>query len=167
ARPMSGCPFQPRCPLGKDKEICSNTVPDLQIVGASEVACHFAGTKVFSTKSGEIRAPRAVSDAPPLFALEGIKVEFPVRNTALFQPRRMMRAVDDVSLNLFPGEALGVVGESGSGKSTLARVMMRLIDPTAGSVNFAGSDITHLGRDDLRTFRNRVQMVFQDPLNSL
>jgi peptide/nickel transport system ATP-binding protein len=167
ARPMPGCPFQPRCPLGKDKEICGNTAPELQTVGASQVACHFAGTKVFSTENGEARTPRAASEASPLFALEGIKVEFPVRNAALFQPRRVMRAVDDVSIKLFPGEALGVVGESGSGKSTLARVMMRLIDPTAGSIKFAGNDITHLGRDDLRSFRNRVQMVFQDPLNSL
>ena len=79
----------------------------------------------------------------------------------------MLRAVDDVSVDVLPGEALGVVGESGSGKSTLARVMMRLVDPTRGKVVFNGNDITRLGRKQLVDFRDRVQMVFQDPFNSL
>jgi peptide/nickel transport system ATP-binding protein/oligopeptide transport system ATP-binding protein len=76
-------------------------------------------------------------------------------------------AVDDVSFSLERGETLAVVGESGAGKSTLARLVLRLIEPDAGTVHFDGTDLTKLGEGQMRRFRRHMQMVFQDPYSSL
>ncbi len=78
-----------------------------------------------------------------------------------------IRAVDGVSLTIAPGEVVGLVGESGSGKTTFGRAVLRLTDPTAGSIHFAGEDITRLDRDAMRPFRRRMQIIFQDPYASL
>jgi ABC-type oligopeptide transport system ATPase subunit len=80
--------------------------------------------------------------------------------------RRSLRAVDGVTLDLYPGETFGIVGESGSGKSTLLRMALRLTRPTAGRVLFEGRDIASLSGPDLRTVRRRLQAVFQDPASS-
>jgi oligopeptide/dipeptide ABC transporter ATP-binding protein len=84
-----------------------------------------------------------------------------------FGPRPRLRAVDDVSLSIAPGEVLGLVGESGSGKSTIGRLVLRLIDPSSGSVAFDGRDITGMSVAQLRPLRRSMQMVFQDPYASL
>jgi ABC-type glutathione transport system ATPase component len=81
--------------------------------------------------------------------------------------RREVRAVDDVSFNIEQGETLGLVGESGSGKSTIGRLMLRLIEPTSGSVRFDQRDLTSLSARELRTSRREMQIVFQDPFASL
>ena len=77
------------------------------------------------------------------------------------------RVVDDVSFAIRRGETLGLVGESGSGKSTVARMILRLIEPTAGAVRFAGEDVLSAGRRELRALRRRMQIVFQDPYAAL
>jgi oligopeptide/dipeptide ABC transporter ATP-binding protein len=93
---------------------------------------------------------------------------FPVANSSLFRRKReFVHAVDDVSLEVHPGETLGLVGETGCGKSTLARCIARLYDLTSGSVTFDGMDISHLSRRAMRPLRREIQMIFQDPYGSL
>ena len=78
-----------------------------------------------------------------------------------------VHAVEDVTLTVRRGETLGIVGESGCGKSTTARLILRLLDPTAGTIRFDGQDISHLSQRALRPLRREMQMIFQDPYSSL
>jgi peptide/nickel transport system ATP-binding protein len=109
----------------------------------------------------------------PLLAADGLVKHFPLRGLAAWlagvrgQPAPAVRAVDRVSLGIEPGETLGLVGESGCGKSTVARCLLRLIEPTAGRVQFDGADLTALADEPLRRLRRDLQMVFQDPTASL
>ena len=104
----------------------------------------------------------------PLLSLSHVTKTFPVRSAGLFRrSTEHVSAVDDVSLDVHPGETLGLVGETGCGKSTLARCVLRLHDIDSGTVTFAGEDITHLSRQRMRGVRRDVQMVFQDPYGSL
>jgi oligopeptide/dipeptide ABC transporter ATP-binding protein len=99
--------------------------------------------------------------------VEDLKKYFPVRRGLLQRTRAQIRAVDGVSFALEPGETLCLVGESGSGKSTVGRLALRLIEPTEGSVRLDGHDITRLNRAEMRPWRKRAQIVFQDPYASL
>lgn len=103
----------------------------------------------------------------PLLSARNLVKTFPGRRTRTGRAAPAVRAVDDVSFDLRPGETLGLVGESGCGKSTTGRMLVRLLQPTGGSVTFDGTDITHLGQRALRPVRRHVQMVFQDPVSSL
>jgi peptide/nickel transport system ATP-binding protein len=111
--------------------------------------------------------PRPARRTPgePLLTVAGLTREF--RRPGGGLRRDVLRAVDEVSLDVRSGETLGVVGESGSGKTTLARMIVRLLAPTSGSIVFAGQDITRLSERDLRPVRRDLQMVFQDPVSSL
>ncbi len=105
--------------------------------------------------------------AQPILEVRNLRVHFPVRQRVFGPVRAMVRAVDDVSLNLAPGETVGLVGESGCGKTTLGRAVVRLVEPTGGSIWFQGRDITQLTRGELRANRRGFQIVFQDPHGAL
>ncbi len=112
-------------------------------------------------------APEA-NGQPLLLEAEHVQLYFPIKQGVLIDRTiGVVHAVDDVSIGLTEGQTLGIVGESGCGKSTLARCMVRLLEPTAGTLRFRGNDITHLGRRRLEPFREEAQLVFQDPVASL
>jgi oligopeptide transport system ATP-binding protein len=102
-----------------------------------------------------------------LLEVRNLKVYFPVKHGLFSRVKAFVRAVDDVSFTLGAAETLGVVGESGCGKTTLGRAVVRLIEPTAGSITFQGEEISRLHGDELRERRRGFQMIFQDPIGSL
>ena len=104
---------------------------------------------------------------PPLLKVEGLKTWYPLRKGVFSRVYDHVKAVDDVSLEVYEGETLGLVGESGCGKTTLGRSILRLAEPTGGKVWFDGIDVTSLKGKDLRDFRKQAQIVFQDPYSSL
>ncbi|HIV35060.1 MAG TPA: ATP-binding cassette domain-containing protein [Candidatus Blautia intestinigallinarum] len=95
--------------------------------------------------------------------VEGLSKEFDVKRKRFFDKQEKLRAVQDVSLTVLEGETLGIVGESGCGKSTLGRLIMRLIEPTAGKICLDGEDLTSMSQKELRLRRKDFQMIFQDP----
>lgn len=103
----------------------------------------------------------------PLVEINNIKKYFPIKGGVLKRTIGHVKAVDDVSFQIFQGETLGIVGESGSGKSTLGRVILRLLDPTDGEILFNGVDISTMSQRQIRQYRNDMQIVFQDPFASL
>ena len=116
-------------------------------------------------------APTAGSNAPDgqtLVKVNGLKMYFPV-TAGLFIQKKIadVRAVDGLDFEVKKGETLGLVGESGCGKSTTGRAVLQLYRPTAGTINFDGTELTELKGTDLRRFRRRMQMIFQDPYSSL
>jgi oligopeptide/dipeptide ABC transporter ATP-binding protein len=108
-----------------------------------------------------------MAEAVPLLQVEGLKKHFPVRKGLLRRTVGQIYAVDDVSFTIRSGETLGLVGESGCGKTTVGRAILRLIEPTAGTLRLDGRDITRLGKAELRPFRRQMQIIFQDPFSSL
>jgi oligopeptide/dipeptide ABC transporter ATP-binding protein len=103
----------------------------------------------------------------PLLQVRDLVKRFPVRRTLFARPSAWVQAVDGVSLDLYPGETLALVGESGSGKTTLGRLLLRLLDPTSGTIRFDGTDFLALKPRDLRRARRHIQVIFQDPYGSL
>jgi len=103
----------------------------------------------------------------PLLSVQNLKVHFPVRSGLMLRQTGKVKAVDGVSLEIGGGETVGLVGESGCGKSTLAKAVVRLLKPNEGTVTFSGTEITGLSPRVLRPFRREMQMIFQDPVESL
>jgi len=108
------------------------------------------------------------TSAQPLISIKDLKVHFPLAGGSLFRrSRQVVKAVDGVSLDIYPGETLGLVGESGCGKSTLGRAILRLTDPTSGQILFRGNDLAHLSNSAMREQRRHLQIIFQDPYSAL
>jgi len=106
-----------------------------------------------------------------LIRVENLKKYFPVRTGILASLRtretQMLKAIDDISFSITRGEIFGIVGESGSGKTTTGRAILRLEEPTSGSVTFEGTDIIELNKDEMKKLRREMQLIFQDPFESL
>jgi peptide/nickel transport system ATP-binding protein/oligopeptide transport system ATP-binding protein len=108
-----------------------------------------------------------MTEARALLEVSGLVKHYPVRNGILRRAVGKVHSVDGVSFAVGVGETLGLVGESGCGKSTVARSILRLVEPTSGSIKLNGLDITHLGKTELRSHRRSMQIIFQDPFASL
>src|SRR5678815_2562915 len=107
------------------------------------------------------------SEGQPLLSVRELTKHFPIKKGIFGKPGGFVRAVDGVSFDVMPGETLGLVGESGCGKSTTGRMILRLIEPTSGSVEFDGIDLVKLDKSAMRKLRRRIQVIFQDPFSSL
>jgi peptide/nickel transport system ATP-binding protein len=103
----------------------------------------------------------------PILDIQDIVKYFPLTGGLWSKPKAWIKAVDGVSFQIRKGESFGLVGESGCGKTTLGRIILRLLEPDAGSILLNGVDVTHLTRHEMRPFRRHVQMIFQDPQASL
>lgn len=111
--------------------------------------------------------PSSVAVGEPLLEVRQLTKHYPVGHRKLMGSAGIIRAVDDVSFTLHRGETLGIVGESGCGKSTLARALLRLVEPTGGQAMLGGKDIFKLSRSEMRRYRRKLQIIFQDPFSSL
>jgi len=110
---------------------------------------------------------RQAANRAPVLEVTDLKKHFPVRKGLLARQVGTVYAVDGVTFSIREGETLGLVGESGCGKSTAGRTVLRLLEPTAGTVRIDGEDITRLSKSELRPFRRQMQIIFQDPFSSL
>lgn len=103
----------------------------------------------------------------PLVNVQNLTVRFPARNSLFGRPQSFVTAVDDASFSIYKNETLGLVGESGCGKTTLGRTLLGLVNPSAGTITYHGTNITQLSKEQVRALRKNVQLVFQDPYSSL
>jgi peptide/nickel transport system ATP-binding protein len=184
-----GCRFAERCPAVFER--CRAETPAFHETRPGHFSrCHLAeavptlekggaggGAPTFATdapsnspqppfaKGGE--SPRAVNSQSSILSVSDLAVHFPIRKGLFKRTVGHVKAVDGVSLELGAGETLALVGESGCGKTTLARAVLRLIEPSAGTVSLAGEDLASLAGEALRRKRAAMQIVFQDPFSSL
>jgi peptide/nickel transport system ATP-binding protein len=127
-----------------------------------EVTSHLIITKDERKKYHE-----KIFSGNPILKVTGLKTYFPIRKGVFGRTKNFIKAVDDVSFDVYPGETLGLVGESGCGKTTLGRTILRLIEPTDGNVIYKGVNIASLTQSDMRKIRKNIQIIFQDPYSSL
>ncbi|HTE13903.1 MAG TPA: ABC transporter ATP-binding protein [Burkholderiales bacterium] len=174
--PPPGCRFAPRC--AARQPACEQGLPEMaEVIPGRYTACLRSqeldrlgplalGLQVPAQSSAAVKS---VDRATPLLSVRALKTYFDV-STGLktFGGRRAeVRAVDDVSFDVFKGETVGLVGESGCGKTTVGRTLLRLEKSTAGTISFGGTDVTHMGGEALKNYRRKIQVIFQDPFSSL
>jgi peptide/nickel transport system ATP-binding protein len=133
----------------------------LPMIGAARA------TVTASEAVGYSASAHSAARGTKLLELDGVAKHFALAKEGYFEAARVLRAVDGVDLTVFKGETVGLVGESGCGKSTLARLVVRIHEPSAGTIRFAGHDITRADAATIRPLRRRLQMIFQDPYASL
>ena len=138
------------------------TVSDFMTEGGQEKSFDTAALK----KEKTIR-PIDEAKNPVILEIKNLEKHFPLKTGFFGNVKEWVKAVDSVSLKVRKGRTLGLVGESGCGKTTLGRTILRLIEPTKGSIVYNGQDITHLGSSELRALRRKIQIIFQDPYASL
>ena len=123
--------------------------------------------KLVVSKSERDAAHKILYAKAPILQIKNLKTYFPIKKGIFGKPKDFVKAVDDVTFDVYPGETLGLVGESGCGKTTLGRAVLRLVEPTAGDVFFKGVNITKVDLKTLRDLRKDIQIIFQDPYSSL
>ncbi len=168
--PPEGCRFRPRCKYAIDA--CMNVPPFVEVeeghlaacIRAHEIEALDTGTP---PRSGSSAAHGSDLGGAAILDIRHASKFFPVGGGFLKGASKLVRAVNDVSLTVRPGETLGLVGESGCGKSTLGRLVLRLEDPTAGEIFFEEIDLAPLSRRKMTDVRKKLQVIFQDPYSSL
>jgi peptide/nickel transport system ATP-binding protein len=179
--PLPGCAFHPRCRFAQ--ELCRTEMPPLFALEAgSKARCWkydavkgvlfppsiaAKGDPIRVTVSGAGAATSEPRSAKPLLSVRNLVKHFPIKGGVLRTTIGHVRAVDGVSFDIYEGETFGLVGESGCGKTTTGRLVLRLLDGTSGSVEFAGRQLFGLSKREMRPLRKDLQIVFQDPFASL
>jgi len=171
----SGCRFEPRC--HKAMKICREIDPRLVPVGKGHrAACVLYDEERIGRRISpdEVRVqapPKArqtdIEDATALVSVRGLRLWFPIKRGLLKKTVGHVRAVDGVDMHIPTGRTSALVGESGCGKTTLGKAILQLLHPTAGTVDFNGTELTELSRSTLKPYRRRLQIIFQDPFSSL
>lgn len=171
----TGCSFSPRCEVFAGRSPCVAERPTLkETAQGHEVACHYSGESSTTPvdlsrhviQDGAISGRVATEDSP-ILQVKRLRKQFAFGRRIFSRPKAEVLAVDDVCLEVFAGKTLALVGESGSGKSTTARLILRLHDPTAGSIHFGDINLATVSGNQLRSARRDIQMIFQDPFGSL
>lgn len=125
------------------------------------------GTKIPERNIGNYRQNDSKEESARIFSLDDVYKAFTLKRNFLGKATESLPAINNISLDIFQGETLGLVGESGSGKSTLARILMRLLSYDEGNISYKGRDFSLFTRKDMRLFRQKVQIIFQDPYSTL
>ncbi len=168
-----GCRFRPRCRYAY--EACKHLPAFAEIEPGHFAACH-RSPEIEALDRAEAAKQLGLKTTAPEQPADGSVAMLDIKHASKFfdvgggflrGPKKIVRAVNDVSLTIRPGETLGLVGESGCGKSTLGRLVLRLEDPTAGEIIFDGIDLAPLGRREMTDVRKKMQVIFQDPYSSL
>ncbi len=168
AAPPPGCRFAPRCPF--KIAICETDPPLARTDTGGLSRCHrheeiAEGKITWASAAGKSQNTELKTGAP-LLSVRHLTKHFEVRG-GLRAASGTVRAVQDVSFDIMPGETLGLVGESGCGKTTVGRLILRLEDPTEGELRFEGRDLTTASAADMKAVRRKIQVIFQDPYSSL
>src|SRR6185437_1078281 len=167
-----GCAFAPRCPIAA--QACAEQPPLRPVENEHAAACHFAGSGKVAPALDQPATTVAQGDGEVVGEVTNLVKNFRVRGAGFgrwrgggFRAHRTIQAVSGVDLQLRAGRCLALVGASGCGKSTLARLLVRLDEPTSGSIRLDGRELAGVGESELRALRRQIQMVFQDPYSAL